>query len=43
MYTLCFAGAALTEDLVVQVHLLDEGVYVGRKSHQVPEDKVNIE
>jgi len=42
-HALRFAGAALTEDMSVQVHLLDDGVYVGRKEHQVPEGKVNLE
>lgn len=42
-HALRFAGAALAEDMNVQVHLLDDGVYVGRKGHQVPEGKVNLE
>ena len=42
-HALRFAGAALTEDMAVQVHLLDDGVYVGKKSHQVPEGKKNLE
>ena len=42
-HALRFAGAALAEDMTVQVHLLDDGVYLGRKAHQVPEDKVNLE
>ena len=42
-HALRFAGAALTEDLQVRVHLLDDGVEVGRRGHQVPEDTVNLE
>ncbi|MDH3900484.1 MAG: DsrE family protein, partial [Gammaproteobacteria bacterium] len=38
-----FAGAALAEDMSVRVHLLDDGVEVGRHSHQVPEGAVNLE
>lgn len=42
-HALRFAGAALTEDMDVRVHLLDEGVKVGIRGHDVPEGKVNIE
>ncbi len=42
-HALRFAGAALVEDMTVRVHLLDEGVKVGRKAHQVPEGVVNLE
>ena len=42
-HALRFAGAALAEDMDVRVHLLDEGVKVGRKNHVVPDDKVNLE
>lgn len=42
-HALRFAGAALTEDMEVRVHLLDEGVKVGIKGHQIPEGKVNLE
>ena len=42
-HALRFAGAALTEDMTVQVHLLDAGVEVGRKNQQVPEGAVNLE
>ena len=42
-HALRFAGAALTEDMTVRVHLLDEGAKVGRKNHQVPEGAVNLE
>jgi len=38
-----FAGAALTEDMNVRVHLLDHGVEVGRRNHQVPKDAVNLQ
>lgn len=42
-HALRFAGAALTEDMEARVHLLDEGVHVGQKGHQVPEGAVNLE
>jgi tRNA 2-thiouridine synthesizing protein D len=42
-HALRFAGAALVEDMNVQVHLLDDGVEVGRKNQQVPDGFVNIE
>lgn len=42
-HALRFAGAALTEDMTVQVHLLDDGVEVGRKNQQPPEGAVNLE
>ena len=42
-HALRFAGAALPEDMSVRVHLLDDGVEVGRHSHQVPESAVNLE
>jgi sulfur relay (sulfurtransferase) complex TusBCD TusD component (DsrE family) len=42
-HALRFAGAALTEDMQVRVHLLDDGVEVGRRGHQVPKDNVNLE
>ncbi len=42
-HALRFAGAALAEDMDVRLHLLDNGVQVGRKGHQVPEDAVNLE
>jgi tRNA 2-thiouridine synthesizing protein D len=42
-HALRFAGAALTEDMSVRVHLLDEGVKVGIRGHQVPDGKVNLE
>ena len=42
-HALRFAGAALAEDMSVRVHLLDDGVEVGRHSHQVPEGAVNLE
>lgn len=42
-HALRFAGAALTEDMTVRVHLLDEGVQVGRKGHHVPDGSVNLE
>ena len=42
-HALRFAGAALTEDMNVRVHLLDEGVKVGIRGHQVPDGKVNLE
>ena len=42
-HALRFAGAALVEDMKVQVHLLDDGVEVGRKNHDVPERAVNVD
>ncbi len=42
-HALRFAGAALTEDMCVRVHLLDDGVEVGRHSQQVPEGAVSLE
>lgn len=42
-HALRFAGAALTEDMNVRVHLLDEGVRVGERDQSVPEGAVNLE
>lgn len=42
-HALRFAGAALAEDMEVRVHLLDDGVEVGRRGQQVPEGAVNLE
>jgi len=42
-HALRFAGAALTEDMSVHIHLLDEGVKVGMRGHQVAEGKINLE
>lgn len=42
-HALRFAGASLAEDMVVQLHLLDDGVQVGKQNHQVPDDAVNLE
>jgi len=42
-HALRFAGAALTVDMTVFVHLLDDGVEVGRKNQQEPEGAVNLE
>ena len=42
-HALRFAGAALAEDMDVRVHLLDEGVQVGRKGQEVPEGSVDLE
>jgi len=42
-HALRFAGAALTEDMQVRVHLLDDGVEVGRRNQQIPEGMVNLE
>lgn len=38
-----FAGAALTEDMTVRVHLLDDGVNVGRRGHVVPVGAADLE
>jgi len=42
-HALRFAGAALAEDMTVRVHLLDDGVEVGRHGQRVPEGAVNLE
>ena len=42
-HALRFAGAALVEDMEVRVHLLDDGVEVGRRNHNVPEGAANLE
>lgn len=42
-HALRFAGAALAEDMDVRVHLLDDGVQVGRRNQSVPEGSVNLE
>lgn len=42
-HALRFSGAALSEDMDVQLHLMDKGVEVGRKHHQVPAGVVNLE
>ena len=42
-HALRLAGAALAEDMSVRVHLLDDGVAVGRRGQQVPEGAVNLE
>jgi len=42
-HALRFAGAALAEDMSVRVHLLDDGVRVGRRGQSVPDGAVNLE
>lgn len=42
-HALRFAGASLADDMAVHVHLLDQGVEVGRKAHTVPDGMVNLE
>jgi len=42
-HALRFAGAALAENMEVRVFLLERGVELGRKGHEVPEDKENLE
>ena len=42
-HALRFAGAALAEDMQVRVHLLDDGVEVGRRDHKVPEGAADLE
>ncbi len=42
-HALRFAGAALTEDMQVRLHLLDDGVEVGRRNQQTPEGMANLE
>lgn len=42
-HALRFAGAAIVEDMTVRVHLLDDGVELGRRGHKVAEGFVNLE
>jgi sulfur relay (sulfurtransferase) complex TusBCD TusD component (DsrE family) len=42
-HALRFAGAALAEDLNVRLHLLDNGVQVGRRGHAVPQGAADLE
>jgi len=42
-HALRFAGASLAEDMEVHLHLLDDGVQVGKQNHQVPEGIANLE
>jgi uncharacterized membrane protein YdjX (TVP38/TMEM64 family)/rhodanese-related sulfurtransferase/sulfur relay (sulfurtransferase) complex TusBCD TusD component (DsrE family) len=42
-HALRFAGAALAEDMVVRVHLLDEGVGLARRGQQVPPGAADLE
>jgi sulfur relay (sulfurtransferase) complex TusBCD TusD component (DsrE family) len=42
-HALRFAGAALVEGMSVRVHLLDDGVEVGKRGHVVVQDTVNLE
>jgi len=42
-HALRFAGAALASDMNVRVHLLDDGVEVGRRGHRVPAGATNLE
>lgn len=42
-HALRFAGAALAEDMTVRIHLLDEGVKLGIKGHEVADGKANLE
>lgn len=42
-HALRFAGAALVEDMNVRVHLLDNGVKVGRRGHRVPKGTADLE
>lgn len=41
-HALRFAGAALATDMNVRVHLLDDGVNVGRKDQQAPDGAVHL-
>ncbi|MDP2708019.1 MAG: VTT domain-containing protein, partial [Burkholderiales bacterium] len=41
-HALRFAGAALTEDMKVRVHLLDEGVQLARRDQIVPEGATDL-
>jgi sulfur relay (sulfurtransferase) complex TusBCD TusD component (DsrE family) len=38
-----FAGACLTQEMDVRVHLLGDGAEVGRRNHAVPEGMTNLE
>jgi len=42
-HALRFAGAALAEDMQVWVHLLDDGVELGLRNHNVPDGRTNLE
>ena len=42
-HALRFAGACLAEDMVVRIHLLDDGAEVGRRGHQVPKGAPDLE
>lgn len=42
-HALRFSGAALVEDMEVRLHLLDEGVELACRGHDVPEGVVNLE
>jgi len=42
-HALRFAGAALAEGMTVQVHLLDNGVELGRRDHKTPAGATNLE
>lgn len=41
-HALRFAGAALTEDMKVRVHLLDDGVQLARRDQTVPEGATDL-
>jgi len=41
-HALRFAGAALASDMNVRLHLLDDGVRVGHKHQQVPENVTHL-
>ena len=41
-HALRFTGAALVEEMEVRVHLLDQGVEVGRREQAVPEGAVDL-
>jgi len=41
-HALRFAGAALTEDMQVRVHLLDDGVQLARRDQAVPEGATDL-
>ena len=42
-HALRFAGAALASDMQVRVHLLDEGVKVGKTGQPVPEGTADLQ
>lgn len=42
-HALRFAGAALAEDMLVRLHLLDDGTQLARRNHRVPSGVADLE